>query len=214
MESRTGGCWDGGILEVSTNGGTSWTQLTDSVLLTDPYDGPFLSGNPLGTVRAWCGDPQDWLNAIVNLDTYAGKSVSFRFRLGSDTSVGREGWTIDDVAVQSCQACTTPASVTGAAIRRLDSSQVQVTWGAATDATYYEVWYAANQPYFTPGTDCGNPAPYGCAYEAGTSFTHTSLGDPAQNYAYVIRGGNACAAVSPSPSGRVGEFEYDVLPGN
>lgn len=214
MESRSGGCYDGGILEASTDGGSSWTQLLDSVLLTDPYDGPFSTGNPLGTVRAWCGDPQDWLNSLVNLDAYAGKSVRFRFRLGSDSSVGREGWTIDDVAVRSCQPCGTPAAVTGAAIGRLNSTQAQVTWNAAAGATYYEVWYAANQPYFTPGADCGNPAPYGCAYVAGTSFTHTALGNPTQNYTYVIRGGNACAAVSPALSGRVGEFDYAVVPGN
>jgi hypothetical protein len=30
--------------------------------------------------------------------------VQFRFRLGSDSSVGREGWYIDDVLVQSCVA--------------------------------------------------------------------------------------------------------------
>ena len=49
---------------------------------------------------------------------------------------------------------------------------------------------------------------------AGTSFTHTALGNPTQNYTYVIRGGNACAAVSPALSGRVGEFDYAVVPGN
>ncbi len=103
MESRSGGCYDGGILEVSTNAGSSWTQIT-SGLLTDPYDGPFASGNPLGTVNAWCGSPQDWLNSIVNLSPYAGQTVQFRWRLGTDTGVGMEGWYIDDVVVQACQS--------------------------------------------------------------------------------------------------------------
>ncbi len=103
MESRTGGCYDGGILEVSTNAGSTWTQIT-SGLLTDPYDGPFGGGNPLGSVNAWCGDPQDWLNSVVNLAPYAGQTVQFRWRLGTDTGVGREGWYVDDVVVQACQA--------------------------------------------------------------------------------------------------------------
>lgn len=103
LESRTGGCYDAGILEVSTNGGSSWTQIT-SGLLTDPYNGPIASGNPLAGLNGWCGDPQDWLNSIVDVSAYAGQTVQFRFRVGTDSSVGREGWTIDDVVVQSCQA--------------------------------------------------------------------------------------------------------------
>lgn len=105
LESRTaGGCWDGGILEISTDGGTNWTQIDGSLLLTDPYDGNFqASSNPLSDQPGWCGDPHDWVNSVVNLESFAGDTVQFRFRLGSDGSVGRPpGWKIDDVRVQSC----------------------------------------------------------------------------------------------------------------
>ncbi|MCP4537182.1 MAG: hypothetical protein GY832_08535 [Chloroflexi bacterium] len=91
-------CYDGSIIEISTNGGSAWTQL-ESELLTDPYDGPV---SALGNINGWCGDPQDWLNSIVDLDAYAGQTAQFRFRLGTDSSTGREGWYIDDVIVQSC----------------------------------------------------------------------------------------------------------------
>ncbi len=117
MESRAaGGCWDGGILEVSTDAGGTWTQVPNSRLLTDPYDGPIASGwsNPLVGLDAWCGDPQDWLNSVVDIQNYAGETVQFRFRLGTDSLVSREGWYIDDVVVQSCVATTsavlTPSS--------------------------------------------------------------------------------------------------------
>ncbi len=93
-------CWDGGILEISTNNGSSWTHLTTDKMLTNPYVGAVSS---LGSLDGWCGDPQDYLNSIVDLDDYAGQTVKFRFRLGSDSSVGREGWYIDDVKVQSCE---------------------------------------------------------------------------------------------------------------
>ena len=97
-------CWDGGILEITTDGGSNWTQIDDSLLLTDPYKGVFrTSSNPLSGLRGWCGDPQDWVNSIVDLNSFAGQTVQFRFRLGTDASVGRvEGWKIDDVRVQSC----------------------------------------------------------------------------------------------------------------
>ena len=99
-------CYDGAILEISDNGGTDWTQVTDAALLTDPYDGPVSSNfrNPLAGRQAWCGNPQDWINSVVDLDTYAGETVAFRFRLGTDTSQAREGWYIDDVKVQACTA--------------------------------------------------------------------------------------------------------------
>lgn len=104
MESNTStSCFDGGIIEISTTLNMTWTQITTG-LLTDPYDGPISTShsNPLGGKNAWCGDPQDWLNSIVDLNAYAGQTVQFRFRLGSDSSVGREGWYIDDVKVQTC----------------------------------------------------------------------------------------------------------------
>ncbi|MEW5986607.1 MAG: FG-GAP-like repeat-containing protein [Chloroflexota bacterium] len=104
IEDRTaGGCFDGGILEISNDGGLTWSQML-AELLTDPYDGVvFGTSNPLYNLNAWCGDPQDWLQSAVNLDAYAGQTVQFRFRLGTDQSAGREGWYIDEVVLQSCQ---------------------------------------------------------------------------------------------------------------
>ena len=104
LEHRSaGGCYDGGLIEVSTDGGGTWTQVPNAILLTDPYDGAITTtSNPLNGKSAWCGDPQDWLNSIVDISAYAGQTVKFRFRLGSDSSVSREGWYVDDVVVQSC----------------------------------------------------------------------------------------------------------------
>jgi hypothetical protein len=100
MEARAAGrCWDGGLLEVSTDDGLNWTPITTDKMLTDPYDGDISS---LPGTNGWCGDPQDWLNSIVDINDFAGQSVRFRFRLNSDTSVGREGWYIDDFVIQSC----------------------------------------------------------------------------------------------------------------
>ncbi|HRF53989.1 MAG TPA: choice-of-anchor J domain-containing protein, partial [Aquimonas sp.] len=101
-------CWDGGLLEVSTNGGTNWTQVPTASLLTDPYDGAISTawGNPLGGLNAWCRS-QDWTRSVVDLNAYAGQNVQFRFRLGSDSSVGAEGWYVDDLRVQSCRVAST-----------------------------------------------------------------------------------------------------------
>jgi subtilisin family serine protease len=103
IESKYLGCYDGAILEISTDGGESWSQLPTGTMLSDPYDGLIdTGGNPLVGRQAWCGDPQDWLNSVVDLHAYGGQTVQFRFRLGTDDSVAREGWFVDDVLVQLC----------------------------------------------------------------------------------------------------------------
>ncbi|MCE7930800.1 MAG: exo-alpha-sialidase [Xanthomonadales bacterium PRO6] len=102
MEDRTGGCYDGGFIEVSVNGG-AYTQITTG-LQTDPYDGPLGSGNPAAPKSAWCGDPQAYLKSVIDLAQFAGQSnVRFRFHVTSDASVGRaEGWNIDNVEIKRC----------------------------------------------------------------------------------------------------------------
>lgn len=113
MEANIGtgidACWDAGILEISTDGGITFNQITDDLILTDTYNGSVTAGpNPLSTLNAWCaddivaasGDQED--TVFIDLDGFAGQTVQFRFRLGSDAFVGDEGWYIDDVEVQSC----------------------------------------------------------------------------------------------------------------
>jgi hypothetical protein len=105
IEDRTGGCYDGAVLEVSNNGGATWTRL-EAELLTDPYNGPISTccSNPIAPSNAWCGDPQDWLNSIVDIDAYAGQTVQFRFRSTTDSSVSHPGWWVDDVVVRYCSS--------------------------------------------------------------------------------------------------------------
>lgn len=103
-EYLSGGCYDGGILEVSTDAGSTWTQAPAASILAGGYRGP-ISGsfsNPLAGLQAWCGET-NYLQTIVDVSAYAGQNVQFRFRLGTDSSVGAPGWDVDDVSVQSCQ---------------------------------------------------------------------------------------------------------------
>jgi len=109
--SGSSACWDGGLLEISTNGGLSYSQISSGQLIGDPYNGSITSNvdSPISGLSAWCassavpagGDQADI--SIVNLDAYAGDTVQFRFRLGTDSAVGAEGWYIDNITVQGCQ---------------------------------------------------------------------------------------------------------------
>ncbi len=99
--SGTTECWDGGLLEASMDGG-AFTQITGAQIQVGPYNGPTRSSlNPLSGMEAWCNSVP-FNKVIVDLASFAGHNAQFRFRLGSDNSVGREGWYIDDVKVQGC----------------------------------------------------------------------------------------------------------------
>ncbi len=105
-----GRCWDAGILEVSTNDGASWDQVPAEAMLTDPYDSVIWNDQPgnnpisndYGPAKAWCDVLQPFTASVVDIQQWAGQTVRFAWRLGSDSAAGNEGWYIDDVKVQSC----------------------------------------------------------------------------------------------------------------
>lgn len=115
MEANNGvnpdACWDGGLLEISTDGGATFNQISNTDMLGDQYNGSITvqGASPISGLDAWCatsavpasGDQTDF--TVVNLDAYAGQTVQFRFRLGTDNAVGVEGWYLDNVTVQGCQ---------------------------------------------------------------------------------------------------------------
>ena len=95
--------FDGGVIELSNNGGATWVDIGASASPT--YGGVIASGgfNPLQTRQAYVATSPGYLAGLntvtVNLGTtYAGQSVQIRFRIGTDVSVGAPGWEIDDIA--------------------------------------------------------------------------------------------------------------------
>ena len=88
--------FDGGVLEVSVNGGA----YTDAA----PYftqggymgrsSGSFL--NPLANRPAWVATQSTYTQVLLNLMPLAGQSVQFRFRRGDGSSTGRQAgsWTM------------------------------------------------------------------------------------------------------------------------
>ena len=108
IEDRTGSpdfaCWDGGVVEISNQGGGDTYQRLDDEILSNPYDGVVsdTTENALGGQRAWCGDPRDWTETVVDITEYSDSDIFVRYRLSTDSSIGREGWYVDDVVVETC----------------------------------------------------------------------------------------------------------------
>ncbi len=96
----SGFAWHGGVVEISTDGGETFGQLTPEggypALFAD-YDGagtPFANGTPI------YGGSFDWSEAVFDLSAYAGEFVRIQFRFGSDSFYfNEEGWYIDDIRV-------------------------------------------------------------------------------------------------------------------
>ena len=101
---------DGGLLEITTDGGSSWTSLTPVggyTHLFGNYPGePFPVGTPL-----YSGE-FDWADGLVNLLPYVGGTIQIRFRFGTRNLVapgeGGEGWYVDDVAIGPADPASVP----------------------------------------------------------------------------------------------------------
>jgi len=116
MEDAAAGCFDGAVLEISTDDGSTWAELTGPRIGFRPQDGPIDAGfgNPLAGSPAWCGDPRGWENYAIDLSDFAGQTVRLRYRVATDSSVGgRDGWLVDDVRVLGCGGVTPKAPLSG-----------------------------------------------------------------------------------------------------
>jgi hypothetical protein len=72
----------------------------------------FNGGNPLTGRQGFVGESNGYISTRVNLSSLAGQSVRFRFRIGTDDTVGDDGWFVDDVRVYTCEGgpILTPAN--------------------------------------------------------------------------------------------------------
>ncbi|RKZ25472.1 hypothetical protein DRQ29_06270, partial [bacterium] len=93
----TGYAWDGGIIEISTDGGSNWSQITPlggySFVIRYNSVSPFIEETPCFSGH------RDWqkITFLIAPNGY----VKFRFHFGSDGYVTREGWYIDDIRVSN-----------------------------------------------------------------------------------------------------------------
>ncbi len=100
--------WDGGLIEISSDGGASWQDV--SAFASPGYNGTIANvagaDNPLADRPAFIARNAAWPNmSNLTLDfggAFANKTVKLRFRIGTDAAAGfpdYQGWFIDDVAV-------------------------------------------------------------------------------------------------------------------
>ena len=97
-------CFDAGTIEISTNGGGSWTVIPDANFTAGGFNGTVSTSysNPIGGLRAWCfGTIGAMTQVSVNLGSFAGQTVLVRWHAGDDSSQSVTGWYIDSVAISN-----------------------------------------------------------------------------------------------------------------
>jgi immune inhibitor A len=124
--------WDYGFIEVSTDGGATWTQLE-----VRDEAGNVVSTNedPNGRLRDYGGLQNgltgttggEWRHDWVNLTPYAGTTIGLRLRYATDAAFEEPGWFADDFEVTA------------------DGASV---W---TDDVESDEWRVTRTPYNAPG---------------------------------------------------------------
>jgi uncharacterized repeat protein (TIGR01451 family) len=92
--------WDGCVLEVSTNGGASYTDA-GALITQNGYTGT-INANPASAISgrpAFTGATLGFITTVVDLSSFVGQTINFRFRMASDQIIGGEGWYIDDIFI-------------------------------------------------------------------------------------------------------------------
>lgn len=110
-EFEAGG-FDGGVVEISI-AGADFEDLGTKIL-QGRYTGRIfdLAENPLANRSAWVdGSLGAFQQVVVDLSSYAGKSVVIRFRIGTDISGKGAGWFIDDLSLRGDRVTCAPAGL-------------------------------------------------------------------------------------------------------
>lgn len=102
--------FDYGLLEYTTNNGTSW-QSAHSF-----YDAGKQADGVIEDVTSFNGHSLGYVSSRYNLSSLSGQKVRFRFRVVTDLFVGAYGWLIDDLSIYTCSGVdTTPDAFSFAA---------------------------------------------------------------------------------------------------
>jgi hypothetical protein len=110
FEFEAGG-FDGGVLEISSGGDF---EDAGSKILQGRYTGKIFTSevNTLSGRDAWIeGRVGAFQQVVVDLSSYAGKTIIIRFRIATDTSVKAPGWYIDDLLLKGDRVSCTPVGL-------------------------------------------------------------------------------------------------------
>jgi PKD repeat protein len=151
LEAGGSSTFDGGVLEIKIGAG-AFTDIISA-------GGSFVSGgynrtittsaDPLFGRACWSGSSGGFINTLINLPPAAfGQNVQFKWRCGSDSSVSRPGWWIDNVVVSSLNCCVALAPILLSP--RVDSGSGFFTCIVSGNPGTYQMESSANFTSWSP----------------------------------------------------------------
>lgn len=97
---NTEGSYDGGVLEISTNNGSTWADIGFTNFIKGGYTGTMDASTLMPGRKAWTGNSNGFMKTIVNMVPYANQVVKLRYRFTSDDGTKLDGWFVDDIALK------------------------------------------------------------------------------------------------------------------
>src|SRR5205085_735764 len=155
--------FDGGVLEVSKDGGSTWVDVLagGGSFVAGGYNGNIDTGfdSPIAGRAAWTGTSAAAPNMSrveVNLGAFAGNGVLVRWRLGLDNGVliPGAGWWVDDIEFTNTCVTASGTPTPTATASPIPTATATVTSTATPTST--PTGTPSASPSATPDPDCVN----------------------------------------------------------
>src|SRR4030095_11840375 len=110
------------------------------------YRGGIFTGasTPLWGRSAFVGSSHGYISTRLNLTSLAGKTVSFRWRMGLDEATSAWGWWVDNISVYTCNIILQPGAFNKTSPGNGDTGvglSTTLSWGSSSSADYYQYCY-------------------------------------------------------------------------
>ena len=94
--------YDGGLVEISTDGGSTWRDL-GPYMTTNGYNSSLdPTTGSVGNRAAFTGSSGGaFIQTVITLTDFAGTTAKIRFRFASDVFAAGEGWYVDDIILKN-----------------------------------------------------------------------------------------------------------------
>ncbi|MEJ7626568.1 MAG: M36 family metallopeptidase [Ferruginibacter sp.] len=214
--------WDGGVVEISTNNGTTWADLGPN-MISNGYNGSLsTSPNPLANRAAFTGTINSFITTTINLTPFAGQNVKIRFRFGSDDLLsapsGVPGWFVDNILLKVSAEVNMRSSLFNASNVRIATSDTvtviipnvgcvnvgvsvqpaNVTACAGNNATFSVTATGTSPTYQWQVSTNGGATFTDIPGATAASYTVTGVSVSMDNYRYRVVINNACPSTVTS----------------
>jgi uncharacterized repeat protein (TIGR01451 family) len=215
---NTESTYDGGVLEASTDGGTTWTDMQPNII-SGGYIATMDGTTLLNGRQAWSGSSGNaFIKTKVNLTPYANQNLKIRFRFTTDVGTNLEGWYVDDIAIKNQALVEIQSNLfTGSGIRvgtsdtftiilpfnsctaaSISTQPANVNACLGSSATFTATTAGTANTYQWQMSTDGGATWSNIAGATNTTFTISNTTAAMNNYKYRVIVSNACPSSATS----------------